>query len=131
MKESSLTFIDGFLGLNAVAAAAQGKKGKAFDWNKAAKIIIENLSEHPDLKAEAGLQGDWDYTGGTIFENGNPTNTEHTYLMSNWAVPTLILSWEGNEQETIDCYEEQGKFNEYSKWDKDSCKILGIKLPKT
>lgn len=74
------------------------------------------------------MQGDWEYTGGCIFEEGKPTNDNYTYLSSNWAIPTLILSWEGNEEEEIDCYTEEDKFNCDSEWSEDSLKILGINL---
>lgn len=39
MKESNLTFVDGFLGVQAKAARGKGAKQKAFDWDKAAEII--------------------------------------------------------------------------------------------
>lgn len=128
MKESKLTFAEGFLGIEAKAAKAQGETPKAFDWDKAALIIKEQLINHPDLVAEAGLQGDWEFTGGVIFKNGKPTNDDYTYLASIWAIPTLILSIDGNEQE-IDCFvEENERFTSNSKWDEKSLEILGIEL---
>lgn len=81
MKQSNLSFADGFLGIQAGVARSRGAKLKAFDWDKAAQLIKGKLKEHPDLSAEAGLQGDWDYTGGVIFENGKPTNDNYTYLL--------------------------------------------------
>ena len=129
MKESNLTFAQGFLGTEAKIAAARGNKQMAFDWDKAASIIKEKLIKYPDLTAEAGLQGDWEFTGGVIFENGKPTNENYTYLSSNWAKPTLILSWNGQEQEEIVCeIEHNDRFTAKTKWDKDSLAILGIKL---
>ena len=129
MKKSNLTFADGFLGLEAQMAKAKGNTQKAFDWDKAAEIIKEKLKVHPDLKAEAGLQGDWDYTGGTIFKNGKPTNDSYTYLCSNWAIPTLILSWDGKEQEEIECLTDANeRFDSDTKWDEKSLAILGINL---
>lgn len=59
MKQSNLSFADGFLGIEAKIAKEKGNTHKAFDWDKAAEIIKEKLKLHPDLKAEAGLQGDW------------------------------------------------------------------------
>ena len=60
MKKSELSFAEGFLGRR--AEAAKNNKHMAFNWDKAAEIIKEKLKEHPDLIAEAGLQGDWNYT---------------------------------------------------------------------
>lgn len=128
MKKSELTFAQGFEGKEAETARKQGKPFRAFDWCKAAEIIKERFEQHPDLVAEAGLQGDWDYTGGIIFEGGKPTNEHYTYLASNWAAPTLILSWDGEEQEEIECSEIEGKYNDGSKWDAQSIAILGIEL---
>ena len=125
MKESNLSFADGFDGSRANRATAQGAKMKAFDFDKAAEIIKEHLYEHPDLIAEAGLQGDWNYTGGVIFENGVPDSESYTYLASLWATPTLILSWDGIEQMEIPCHcEANDRFNSDSKWDDQSLKIL-------
>lgn len=131
MKRSELSFADGFNpnGQGQINRKL-GKSQMAFDWDKAAEIIKEKLKEHSDLYAEAGLQGDWNYTGGEIFYDGKPTNSVYTYLSSNWATPTLILSWDGKEQEEIACYttEEGNRFTSDSKWDEKSLDILGIKL---
>lgn len=129
MKQSNLSFSEGFLGIQSQVARAKGKEMRAFDWDKAASIIKENFSVHKDLKAEAGLQGDWAYTGGFIFSDGKPTNEDYTYLSSNWATPTLILSWEGEEQMEIECHcTENERFHSESKWDENSLAILGIGL---
>ena len=130
MKQSNLSFMDGFnpLGQGRINAAL-GKPMMSFDWDKAAAIIKEQLKLHPNLIAEAGLQGDWNYTGGVIFEEGKPTNDNYTYLSSNWATPTLILFWDGEEKEEIQCWiEETDRFNSGSKWDEKSIEVLGIKL---
>lgn len=36
---------------------------KVFDWNRAARLIKDNNVK----TASAGLKGDWEWTGGTIF----------------------------------------------------------------
>ena len=96
MKQSNLTFGEGFLGIQAREAAAKGAIHKAFDWDKAAEII----KNKPDLDS-------------------------YTYLSSNWAIPTLILSWDDEEQEEIDCWSETNeRFNADSKWDQISLDIL-------
>lgn len=127
MKKSELSFAEGFLGTR--AEAAKNNKHMAFNWDKAAEIIKEKLKEHPDLIAEAGLQGDWNYTGGVIFSDGKPTNDRYTYLASNWAKPTLILSWNGEEQEELVVeIESDERFDSDTKWDDTSLAILGINL---
>ena len=84
MKRSDFTFLDGFSGIQAKIARENGDPQMKFDWDKAAEIIKERFSNHPDLIAEAGLQRDWNYTGGAIFKDGKPTNDEYTYLSSNF-----------------------------------------------
>ena len=126
-----MTFAEGFEGTRAKAARDAGKTNKAFDWDKAAKLIKEHLKDHKDLVAEAGLQLDWSCTGGVIFEDGEPTNESYTYLSSNWAIPTLILEWDGVEQLEVHCYVDQSdRVNSDTKWDSESLKTLGIDLPK-
>lgn len=130
MKKSELSFADGFNpnGQGQINRAL-GKPQMAFDWDKAAEIIKERLKEHPDLIAEAGLQDDWNYTGGVIFEDGKPTDENYTYLESNWAKPTLILSWDGEEQEEIVLETEANeRFHSKSKWDDISLEILDISI---
>jgi len=125
MKQSNLTFVEGFLGTQAIKA--QGKPQMYFNWDKAAEVIKLHTKDHPDLIAEAGLQGDWQYTGGVIFENGKPTNDSYTYLSSNWAKPTLIISWDDEEQLEMDCFiVGETRFNCDSKWDDISLNILEV-----
>lgn len=123
LKRSELTFLDGF-----IARQPYSEGDRVFDWDKAAEIINKAYSEHPDLIAEAGLQGDWNFTGGCIFENGQPVKDSYTYLESSWATPTIILSWEGRDQIELECWElaDGSRFNSGSKWDKKSLGILGI-----
>ena len=128
MRESTLTFMEGFSRSNYDDAKAKGAIQMAFDWDKAAQIIKEKLKEYPDLSAEAGLEGDWEYTGGIIFEFGKPANEEYTYLSSNWATPTLIVTTDVGE-ESFECFtEENERFNSGSEWDEKSLKILGINI---
>lgn len=133
MKKSELSFADGF---NPNGQGQINRKlgiaVKSFDWDKAAQIIKEKLIEYPNLYAEAGLQGDWNYTGGEIFGNGKPTNDSYTCLAYNWALPTLLLYNNGDEIAEIECSvnQEGSRFNSDSKWDDKSLKILGIELSK-
>lgn len=130
MKKSELAFFDASTGMRAKQAKSEGKTQQAFDWDKAAEIIKEKLKQFPNLTAEAGLQGDWAYTGGIIFEEGKPTNDSYTYLSSNWAKPTLIISEDGEEILETECYSEaaDSRFNDSTKWDEESLKILEINL---
>jgi hypothetical protein len=128
MKETKYSFIGGMFASEGQKAKEAGNLQMAFDWDKAAEIIKSRINDHPDLTAEAGLQGDWDYTGGCIFAAGYPTNDDYTYLSSNWAEPTLILSWDGEEQEEIPCFSTKSRFTSDSKWDDESLQILGIPL---
>jgi hypothetical protein len=128
MKTSNLTFAEGFLGTRAQDAKAKGAISLAFDWDKAGRIIKEKFKTNSDLVAEAGLKGDWDYTGGEIFKDAKPTNDSYTYLQSNWATPTLILSCNG-ELEEIECWiEANDRFTSDTKWDDTSLNILEIPL---
>lgn len=70
---------------------------KVFDWLKAAELIRD---QKPGL-ASAGLAMDWEYTGGTIFEDGAPVPKDdtYTYLASTWATPELDL-----DGYVIDCW---------------------------
>jgi hypothetical protein len=94
----------------AMGQANKGNELKVFDWDKAAKLIKK---EKPEI-ASAGLQGDWEYTGGEIFKCGKPIPKEDTYvyLASTWATPELDM--DGNR---IDCYKMQSKT---PNWDSDT-----------
>ncbi len=127
MKESNLSFAGGFTAQNSVPKE-QKDKYKTFDWIKAGEIINERLKNYPNLTAEAGLQGDWDYTGGTIFAKGKPVTDSYTYLCSNWATPMLMLSLDGYQNEEIECYRTDDKYNSDSKWDEESLTVLNSKL---
>lgn len=61
-----------------------------FDWDKAARLIVEHKPDY----AGAGLRGDWEYTGGTIYTaDGGPVPEEdsYAYLESTWAQPELEI----------------------------------------
>lgn len=85
-----------------------------FDWIKAAKLI----KEHQPQVAEAGLDGDWDYTGGVIY-NGKPVTDSYTYLASTWCKPYLVM--DGEEYE---CWEFDSKWSDSTKWPQEALDIL-------
>jgi hypothetical protein len=95
-------------------------RSRTFDWNKAAQLIKERQPE----VAEAGLSGDWDYTGGPIYRDGLPDTESYTYLESTWATPTLIL-----DGEEIECwsYFDECDFDAHTKWPESALEILNGK----
>lgn len=91
-----------------------------FDWNKAA-ILIKNHPKYPDVTCEAGLSGDWDYTGGVIFDCRSIVKNNYTYLSSTWATPTLII-----DDDEYPCFvmESETNWGSDTKWPEESVKIL-------
>ena len=79
--------------------AAKNNELKVFDWDRAAQRIRETSA----VSASAGLAGDWDWTGGTIYASGEPSS-EYTYLASTWATPELELTLPDGDVVTEDCY---------------------------
>lgn len=66
----------------------RSKEEMVFDWEEAARRIVSSKTLH----ASAGLRGDWDWTGGVIFEYGRVFRERRTYLSSTWAVPELEIN---------------------------------------
>lgn len=106
-------FIEGmFVGrAKSEAAMIRGDSMMYFDWDKAAQIIKERGATN----AEAGLGGDWDHTGGPIWQDGKIVDPEdtYTYLGSLWAVPELDV-----DGELIECYttDESMGWDEETYW---------------
>ena len=67
----------------------KNRESMVFDWDKAAALIRAANAQ----QAEAGLSGDWEWTGGKILSGGKPVPAEETYayLASTWAVPELLI----------------------------------------
>lgn len=89
-----------------------------FDWDRAAEIIRKRGCK----EASAGLRGDWEYTGGCIFENGEPVREGDTYLASTWAVPELCINGR-----RIACYRmasETPGWGSDTTWPESALKIL-------
>lgn len=82
--------------------ANRGAPRKVFDWDRAATIIKDRNAS----AADAGLEGDWECTGGAIWRDGGvvPADDTYTYLASTWASPLLLV-----DGESVECwrYEEQ------------------------
>lgn len=90
---------------------------RCFDWKKAARLIAERKPRN----ASAGLIEDWEWTGGTIYRDGQPVpeNETYVYLVSTWATPTLIM--DGDE---FSCYFIEGERNEEPYWSDEARQIL-------
>lgn len=94
-----------------------------FDWDKAAQIIKETRPK----KASAGLEGDWFWTAGVIYENGTPITEPDSltkpYLASWWAVPTIEI----NNGWRIACYKMESEtpgWNAGTCWPESALQIL-------
>jgi hypothetical protein len=102
----------------AMGEAYRGHELMVFDWDKAARIIKERKPE----TAEAGLRGDWEWTGGIIYEDGKPVTDDYTFLSSTWAVPELRV-----DDEVIECYRMESEvpgWDSETKWPDSALKIL-------
>ena len=98
---------------------SRGNKSRVFDWNKAARTIVENNWRN----VGAGLQGDWEWIGGTIFEDGKIVTDDYTYLSSTWAIPEICNYDTG---EYFDCflYEDETEWDGGTKWPQSAVDIL-------
>lgn len=108
------------LGAFALGQASRGNRVKVFDWIKAANLIKDD----PDVQASAGLGGDWESTGGPIWDNNQPVDAEdtYTYLASTWATPELdIDGW------VTDCWvyrDESPGWDAKTYWPKEALNII-------
>lgn len=97
----------------------RGKPQKAFDWDAAAKILVERGA----TEAEAGLEGDLEWTGGPILRDGKPVPEDdtYTYLSSTWATPVLIIGYE-----EIPCwrFESESGYDAHTYWPASALTIL-------
>lgn len=101
------------------AARSRGSLQRVFDWDEAARLIRERQPE----TASAGLESDWEWTGGEIYSREDGINTDsYTYLSSNWATPQLDL-----DGEIIDCWKYERDtpgWDAGTKWPESARKIL-------
>lgn len=108
----------------AMGEANRGKEMMVFDWDKAARLIVERKP----IVASAGLSRDWEYTGGDIWANGQPVPKEdtYTYLASTWATPELNM-----DGEVVDCFKMQREVPEWHEktyWPESARQIIEGKL---
>lgn len=113
--------------MNTLAAFAmgemnRGKEMKVFDWDKAARLILE----YGAYEAYAGLGGDWEYTSGLIYRDGKPVTNDYTYLASTWATPEIEI-----DGTTMDCYRMESEtpgWDAGTKWPSSALAILEGKI---
>ena len=99
----------------------RGNEEMVFDWNKAATLIKDRKPKN----ASAGLRGDWEYTGDTIYKDGKPVGNCDPYLASTWAVPELYM-----DGDIVECYRmahEVPRWNANTKWPQSALEILNAK----
>jgi len=104
----------------AMGQANRSKELMVFDWDKAAALIRERGAQI----ASAGLSGDWDWTGGPIYEDGAPDTESYTYLASTWATPEIEI-----DGKTVDCFLMQSEtpgWDASTKWPESALHILGL-----
>ena len=101
---------------------------RVFDWELAAHLIAGRQPE----KASAGLSGDWEYTGGTIWRDGKPVPEEeaYTFLASTWATPEIEI-----DGERMPCFRLASAtpgWDAKTYWPPEALAILGLNsLPKS
>ena len=84
----------------AMGQASRGEESMVFDWDKAARLIKEKQPH----EASAGLEGDWENTGGEIYRDGKivPEEDACVFLASTWAAPQLDM-----DGDIIDCFKRE------------------------
>ncbi len=107
----------------AMGEANRGKTRKVFDWHKAARLIRDAQPS----SVSAGLAGDWEFTGGTIYADGKPVAKDdtYTYLASTWATPEIDI-----DDDVHDCYVMEDETNGWDAntfWPETALEILNAK----
>ena len=108
--------------MNTIQAFANGEANRhkelmVFDWDKAARLIKDRNPK----EASASLADDWEYTGGTIYEDGK-TVKEYTHLASTWATPKIDI-----DGDISDCFKMQSEVPDWdasTKWPESALDIL-------
>lgn len=102
----------------ALGETNRNKPMMVFDWHRAAQLIKERQPQ----SASAGLTSDWEWTGGTIYQDDKPDTDSYTYLASTWAVPELEI-----DGDTMDCYimvADSPGWDAGTKWPESALAIL-------
>jgi hypothetical protein len=105
---------------NVNSAIAANNSKRVFDWDRAARLIMEQGG----ADADAGLGEDWGNTGGAIYRNHSPVDKKdtYTYLASLWATPVLFINGE-----YIECYlmeDKTPRWGQNTYWPASALKIV-------
>jgi hypothetical protein len=103
-------------------AASQGNRPRVFDWDEAARRIKARGA----TEASAGLQDDWEWTGGSILTDGAPDSDTYTYLASTWAIPELDT---GDGREDCWRYMDETDWDSGTYWPESALAILNGPTP--
>jgi hypothetical protein len=103
---------------NNMNAQANGATMRVFDWERAACRILEIKPQ----EASAGLGEDWEYTGGTIYRDGEAVTDSYTYLASTWAIPELDM--DGEVEECWRWMDDKCKWDADTMWPYEALRIL-------
>lgn len=110
-------------------AVLQGRRGKVFDWDKAAAYIRDHRSEIEWVNA--GLREDMEWTSGTIWADDSPEEVESfldipTYLESVWATPIMQILFKDVGIQELECwrYSDEVEWNAYTFWPESALAIL-------
>ena len=98
--------------------ANRNNPAMVFDWITAARIIRD---EKP-LRVKAGLSGDWDHTGGTIYAEGAIHTEAYTYLSSTWATPEISV--DGDVRPCFVMESEASGWDAHTRWPAEALAIL-------
>lgn len=71
------------------------------DWEEARRICEENNGYIVD----AGLEEDWRWTSGTIFDGEKYVENDDVFVASTWKTP-IVRVHKGDEWEKIPCFKE-------------------------
>lgn len=104
----------------AMGEANRGKELMVFDWDKAARLIAKSKPQ----SVSAGLAGDWEWTGGSIYEDGKPvpSSETYTYLASTWATPEINI--DGEVQDCFRMVSESPGWGSGTYWPESATAIL-------
>ena len=102
-------------------ALAVDAPNRVFDWKKAVEII----KEYNIKNASAGLERDWEWTGGRILRDGKIVDKDDTYtfLLSCWATPLLR---DDDTDEEYECwsYSQDSEYVADTYWPEDALELL-------
>lgn len=91
-----------------------------FDWVKAAQMIKAlNANE-----ASAGLDGNWEWTAGCIYQDGRPVLNATPFLASAFLTPKLLIAGELHECFVME--DDRPDWNEHTVWPPEALSEIGF-----